>query len=251
MTSRILSTEQPTLFSHLRSINASDRQLFWPLLSTGWSVVLPLKDWLIIWDHIVTVGTSFLPCLLAATLASLAPTLLSCGNTWMVGNLLNSTVGINISKLLTLAHSYLERHWRVVEIAVSKHKPSVLSEGGLLISESRQRASTEKDERRALQEVPLNTRQDESLRLAVERALSGSPPEVPRLASSKISQSFNPTDSKPNRTSSSILSDKLPGPMEPLPPALPSTSVLDESPVRDIADLLLSKAIISRKVSRK
>merc|ERR1719507_47775 len=137
VTRSILSKEEPTLSSHLTSINTSNRQLFWPLLSTGWSVVLPLKDWLLLWDHVVTAGPTLLPCLLVATLVSLAPTLLSCGNTWMVGNLLNSTLGINMPKLLTLAHTYLERHWRVVEAIVPNHRTGIFSEGKYLAPEGR------------------------------------------------------------------------------------------------------------------
>jgi len=242
LTRSILSKEQPALSSHLISFNASNRQLFWPLLSTGWSVVLPLKDWLILWDHVVTVGPTLLPCLLVATLASLAPTLLSCGNTWMVGNLLNSTLGINMSKLLTLAHSYLERHWRVVEALVSNHRPGIFAEGQYLAPEegkqrSEGRMGTE-GERKVLKEVVMNSsREDSHLKLAVERALSVSPPQVPRVASSKISLD-TPQHSKPTKIKPSRFSMKLPGPMDPLAPTFPPTNVLNGSSIEDIAAIL-------------
>ena len=244
VTRSILSKEEPTLSSHLSSLNASDRQLFWPLLSTGWSVVLPLKDWLILWDHVVTVGPSLLPCLLVATLVSLASTLLSCGNTWMIGNLLNSTLGINLSRLLTLAHSYLDRHWRVVEAALPNCKQGIFSEGYLAL-EGRQGTEPREGERRVLKEVAMNSRQDDNLRLVVERALSVSPPQVPRVASCKIG---NTLDSKRSRITPSSLSIKLPGPMDPLAPTLPPTTVLKESSIEDFA-AILGKAKLGRIVS--
>ena len=231
LTRSILSKEEPTLSSHLSSINASDRQLFWPLLSTGWAVVLPLKDWLILWDHVVTVGPSLLPCLLVATLVSLAPTLHSCGNTWMVGNLLNSTLGINLSKLLTLAHSYLDRHWRVVEATLPNNRPGIFSEGYL----APKGTGPKESERIVLKEVSMNSRQDDDLRLVVERALSVSPPQVPRVASSKIEETL---DTKRNRVTPSSFSIKLPGPMDPLAPTLPPTSVLKDSSMEDFAAIL-------------
>lgn len=217
------------------SINASDRHLFWPLLSTGWSVVLPLKDWLILWDHVITVGPPLLPCLLVATLVSLAPTLLSCANTWMLGNLLNSTLGINMSKLLTLAHSYLERHWRVVEAIVPNHRPGIFSEGQYLPPEEKQRtgAGGSEGERKVLKEVALNScRQENSLRQAVERALSVSPLQVPRVATTgKTGQTLDP---KPTRITPSM----FPGPMDPLAPTYPPTNMLKGSSIEDIAAIL-------------
>ena len=238
MTWSILSKEDPTLSSHLISLNASNRQLFWPLLSTGWSVVLPLKDWLLLWDHVVTAGPTLLPCLLVATLACLAPTLLSCGNTWMVGNLLNSTLGINMPKLLTLAHAYLERHWRVVEAIVPNHRPGIFSEGQYFALEGRHGTKGgEEGQRRVLKEVAMNSSKDDNnLRLAVETALSVSPPQVPRVASSKITLNtphFKPTKMKPSR-----FIKKVPGPMEPLAPTYLPTDVLKGSSIEDIAAIL-------------
>ena len=243
----ILTNEEPALSTQLTKINAANRQLFWPLLSTGWAVLLPHKDWLIFWDHVVTVGPTFLPCVLVASLACLAPTLLLCQNTWMVGNLLNSTLGIDLPKLLRLAHSYMEKYWRLIEAGLPSHQPGALSEVYGLEAGQKRLAG----EREVLKEMSLNTKtealnkelaqnvkQDIDLRLAVEKALSVGPPSVPRVVSRKTKPSVNDPDTNPLRPTQITSRDGLPGPMEPLLPQLPTLQVFKDSAFQDIVGII-------------
>ena len=146
-----------------------------------------------------------------------------------------------MSKLLTLAHSFLERHWRVVEAIVPNHRPGIFSEGQYLVPEARHGTGGGMEgERRVLKEVAMNSsREDNNLRLAVERALSVSPPQVPRVASGKIT--LDTSDSKPTKMKPSRFSTKLPGPMEPLAPTYAPTNLLKGSSIEDFA-VILGKA---------
>ena len=244
----ILTNEEPALHSQLTKINATNRQLFWPLLSTGWAVLLPHKDWLILWDHVVTVGPTFLPCVLVASLVCLAPTLLVCQNTWMLGNLLNSTLGIDLPKLLGLAHSYLEKYWRLIETGLPSQKSGALSEVYGLEAGQKRLAG----EREVLKEMSINTNTvalneelaqkvgqvDIDLRLAVEKALSVGPPSVPRVESTKTKPSVNNPDTNPLRSTQITSRDRLPGPMDPLVPQLPTSQVFKDSALEDIVGII-------------
>jgi hypothetical protein len=163
----LLAREEPGLARHLASIGCSDRQLFWPLLSSGWAVVLPPSDWAVVWDQQVAAGPGLTLALLPATLAALGPTLLACTTTWMVGNLLSSCLALDTSALLATAHSYLARHGPELE-----PRPGLFS-GGLYPA---------LPGRAVLGRLDTN---QPDYRAVVRAALAVSPPAVPRLAANK------------------------------------------------------------------
>merc|ERR1719186_541379 len=102
------SSECPSLISHLSSFSVTSRTLFWPLLQSGWSTILPHSDWAKLWDHFITTGPALLLTALPATISCLQTTLLSC--TSMVDRLLCSQLALNMEELLTTAHTMLEKH---------------------------------------------------------------------------------------------------------------------------------------------
>merc|ERR1719509_44481 len=75
----ILALEQPALAAHLATIGATGRQLYWPILATGWAALLEGGAWATLWDHLLLTGPALLAPLLAATTAP-----------WAVGRLLAS-----------------------------------------------------------------------------------------------------------------------------------------------------------------
>jgi len=106
----LLSLTSPTLTTHLSSISVTSRTLFWSLLQSGWSTILPHSDWAQLWDHLFTTGPGLLVTALPATILCLQATLLSCTSYTMVVTLLSAQLAINMDELLTTAHSLLDTH---------------------------------------------------------------------------------------------------------------------------------------------
>jgi len=117
----LLSSECPSLISHLSSFSVTSRTLFWPLLQSGWSTILPHSDWAKLWDHFITTGPALLLTALPATISCLQTTLLSCTSTTMVDRLLCSQLALNMEELLTTAHTMLEKHQtRIASVVLDK-----------------------------------------------------------------------------------------------------------------------------------
>lgn len=219
----MLEQEQPATAQHLAQLGCSDRQLFWPLLSSGWAAVLPSSDWATVWDHLVTAGPHLLVCLLAATLASLSSTLLSCTSSWMVTNLLNSCLALHLPSLLSTAHHLLEQHGARLVSLLPLPRP-VFSGGDYPTLQGRRR--------RVLGDLKDNNQEPGSYREeqagykeVVLAALRISPPPVPRLAT--------------NRPKEQEVA-------APLKPPLAPTYLLEEDGVEGDLTALLRKAKLLR-----
>merc|ERR1719167_1592191 len=73
-------------------------------------MILSEDQWSVLWDHLVTTGPRLSVCLLPATLAVLRSNLQDCKSPREVQHILTCSPDIDISLLLTTAHSYLHRH---------------------------------------------------------------------------------------------------------------------------------------------
>ena len=241
--STILALEQPALGAHLATIGATSRQLYWPLLATGWATLLEGAAWAALWDHLLLAGPALLAPLLAATAASL-PALASCSSPWAVGRLLASWPALALPALLTTAHAYLGRHRALAEQAVP-HKEGLFQGGGYPTLGGRRRELRDGVKGRGenggrsrgeLGEVDGRRREvlgevDTNCEARVARALAISPPPVPRVASrlQERGEHLDPSD-----------------PLAPLAPLAPSYLLPGQADMDQELEALLTKARLGR-----
>jgi len=187
----LLSSSCPSLTTHLSSISVTSRTLFWPLLQSGWSTVLPNPDWAKLWDHLITAGPGLLVTALPATISCLQTILLSCSTSTMVNNLLSSQPALNMDELLTTAYCLLDKHHMLVTSAMQDK----VSAGAITDTGYPPPIKLEREGREVLQDLTttcdssmssnhsprtMNHKSDVNYGKVIKAALAVSPPPIPR-----------------------------------------------------------------------
>ena len=116
----ILARERPALTSHLTSLGASARSVFWPALQSAWRSVLPHSDWCWLWDHLITSGPQLTVPALVALLVSLNSTVMACTNLNMMNNLFSSQVALDMNSFLKLTYNLLEKYQQQIQPLVTR-----------------------------------------------------------------------------------------------------------------------------------
>jgi len=279
-----LSSSFPALTSHLSSISITSRTLFWPLLQSGWSTVLPNPDWTKLWDHLITAGPGLLVTALPATISCLQTILLSCSTSSMVSNLLSSQPALDMDELLTTAYCLLDKHHMLVTNALQDKG----SAGAGTKTGYPPPIKLEREGREVLQDLTTNsTTSDSSMSsnpssrvvnqepgaeygMMVKAALAVSPPPLPRARSNqradiraridqktdnnKENMTLKPTNSETSFEPSKQRFDPL-APLQPMyPPTLPHPQELPSALSKpgeegwDDITALLQKAKLLRQV---
>lgn len=102
MIENILLEHNPILLSHFTKYDVTSKEYAWPLLQTVFSEVLTAKDWLILWDHILTNEPSFF--LFAA----------------VAFNLINSTIVLKINITSDIEQFYHQQNLIDIKKLISK-----------------------------------------------------------------------------------------------------------------------------------
>jgi len=257
----LLSVECAELTNHLASISVNSRTLFWPLLQTGWSSVLPYSDWLRLWDHFITAGPELTITALPATILCLQATLLACTTSTMVGNLISNQPALNIKELLSTAYNLMDKHQSKVRSTQEETPNTGITESGyptpirlekegwdvlkdLNNSNSKQSVDT-------LFEV---TKKSNHCKKVVKQALRVSPPPIPRARSNQRDD-LNKENLGAESSFQPVAVTTI-NPIAPLEPAYPSTQVLpplshgEVNAIGEMEDItaLLQKAKLLRQV---
>jgi len=258
----LLSSEFPDLINHLTSISVNSRNLFWPLLQTGWSSVLPYTDWIRLWDHFITAGPDLLVIALPATIICLKSILLSCTSSNMVDNLISNQPAINIDELLQTSYTLLDKYWSRVARCLEETPVCGITDSGYPppISLGREGEEVLKNINKYdsdLNKSPLHDdfKNPNPYSKVVKQALHVSPPPLPRVRSNQRNE-LNKENLGPgpvmDKQSFQPVRHAV-DPMAPLKPAYPTMQALppydgDEGGLEEDITGLLQKAKLLRAV---
>lgn len=251
-----LSRLEGKLANHLQTIGCKSRDLFWPPLSLGLVTYFHgnPQDWEIVWDHILVFQPPFLVNLCISVLASKMENLFLMKSRSEVVDFLNETHSLNLKSVLVKAHNYsnpvrgdLSRFLTDFNVSILKddHYPKALS---LSLYQSTKENIPKFQTKSAGGELKPSVTDYEA---AVKKALSVSPPPLPRAESNRGGSKTQPNNYEkknkskvvePNSNGDFSLAGRASDVLAPLVPHYPHLPQTHESPdqsLNDVASLIL------------
>ena len=199
----LLAQERPHLASHLTSLSASGRTVFWPVLQSGWRSALPHSDWCWLWDHLITEGPHLVVATLLALPISLENDVMTCTSLTMVNSLFSSQLTLDMSSFLRLAYNLLEKYrQQILPIVTPLPDLSAGYPPPILL---------EKENKVVLQELQPNLDSVDFIpAVSKVEAQCVSPPPVPRLRThSRLA--LLTSDKENSQTSPAVAGPLMPG----------------------------------------